>query len=277
MQHLQSAVFFWRSSFWRSRPARVLGTLSFLFCLSAPAPASAEETLQPAFPWAVDQDYTYSWVYERQKVGETRFRLTSLEKADQNPVPAARYRLTSEWIYEREGTARKSDLEAFLSPGWSLLRYRTSDRVNTLGNKSSFRKGEGWREEEKLVCRADNPKERKENEPFELPMQKDTPVLLANSVELMALFIAQAQLGEEAKEFSLAYPEFGKVYSVRFALAGEKSLEIPGRDPVPCRHYRFESKDKQYSGEVWVDKEGRLWRYRQDKLVVQLEPAKRKS
>ena len=228
-------------------------------------------------PWVLDQEHTFNWISERQKDGVTKFRLTDLAASkENNPMPSARYRLTSEWQFTAPGSSRKKELEVFLAADWSVLRFRSSEHFSGIDNKRANPVIEGAKEGDKLVLRSSEFKGKaSEGKPtYEMDLPRDALIMPPQAIELWAVFLGQlgtARLEEKNKQFPIAYPEFGKTFLVQFQLEDDKPLEFPGQDPIPCKHYSFKSQDKQLQGELWLDKESRLIRYQQGKRTVQLE------
>ena len=63
----------------------------------------------------------------------------------------------------------------------------------------------------------------------------------------------------------------GIVYEVKIRNRGSDKIKLRWGEEVEAVRYAFQSKNRQLAGDVWVDKQLRVVRYRQDKLVIDLK------
>lgn len=230
---------------------------------------TATKATKRARAWSLDREYRYTWTYDGQKVGETRFKITDLRKVG-GTQGVDRYVVESHLDYSREGSSQKVQRSLYFDSRWTAVRYRTQTRLRHSSQIESTQDAQGWFEGDELVGEVIH--NGKTGSPVRSTMKfsRGGDLLLPHAVESWSILVARHAGKESIPTTKVAYPGFGRVYTVFFQSRGKQSVTLADGAVVTCRRFAFSSKGQGLSGGLWVDDTGRLVRYRQGPLVIQL-------
>ncbi len=234
---------------------------------TAPKPEARDDAA--GMPWRPGMEYVYTWTYERERVGETRFRVVDLRSEDDAARGPDRYRIDAAFDYKRDAVAQKIRRHLFLDAGWSMLRYTTRADMEHARGITSIQETQGWLEGRLLAIEVIHGGRKERRVRTSMPLEGAQHIFLTHAVESWAIFLARHLDDGRLATAKVAFPDFGKVFTVDFTLAGKEKIEV-GKEKIETRHFRFRSTDRQFSGETWLDDSGRLVRYRQGALTIQL-------
>jgi hypothetical protein len=240
---------------------------------ASPPPQKAGEQKPgepPAFPLALEREYRYSWVRQRSKVGETRFKLTEVDAPTGSPYKRL-YRSSSQYRFERQGVSEMGEHDAYFDRSWKPVRFQSHARFSGLQKFRSRQDQEGEVKEGRLSFTVtDN-----EDESVAVRRQMEAPpdgyLFLNEAFDQLAILMANLLQRPTTYDAKVIYPGLLKVLEIRFLFEKEETVDLgKGRKPL-SRLFSFRSKEGDMVGKVWVDPEGRMLQYEQGDLRIYLE------
>jgi hypothetical protein len=230
----------------------------------------------PKMPWAHGKKHTYTWVRGGVHVADTEFRIEEIKKNAGKSESGTRdtetsttgYRVHSRLRWESEIQTRDLDRQYLFDRTWSLQSIETTDNLLYASQRSSNKIEKTWKEGSVLLTEL----RQNNDEPTrsEILLPGGAYVLPYDGVIVWALLMPLELPIDKSTDIRIGYPATGAVYDVRIRNRGSVRIKLLDGQAVNTIRYGFESKKRALFGDLWVDARGRVLRYQQGKLVIDL-------
>lgn len=230
-------------------------------------------------PWALNRTYSYAWVLRGSYVGDTEFVIRLPEEktktADKKATSNAKkkhksdYHIQSHLKFHNDHVNRSMKREYVFNDNWVIQKIDSSDNLEYTNTRRSKKTEKIWKEGTTLLSELTlngSPPTRSE-----ILLPSGTHVLPADGVVTWGILMPLELPIDTSKNVRVAYPGMGIVYEVKIRNRGSDKIKLRWGEEVETVRYAFQSKNRQLAGDVWVDKQLRVVRYRQDKLVIDLK------
>jgi hypothetical protein len=236
-----------------------------------PAPPKPAAQTPAKFPWDLNRDYRFSWIKDRKKVGETRFRIA--EVASPSGSRVQEYLSLSTYWQKSQGSTMEGSHETHFDKSWRPIRYNLHHRYDWVMNYKSAQDQEGELKGGKFyMVTVHNKDQKNEVRPDPIPVPPEAYLLLQQSFDNYAILAADLLRMPKDYDAQILFPDFLKIYEVHYKYEFEEPVDLGKKEKNPvCRLYSFKSKEGQFGGKVWVDAGGRMVQYEQGNLRIYLE------
>jgi hypothetical protein len=202
--------------------------------------------------WPVNTEYRYVWVKERQRVGETVFRIDRVPRDG-----GIAYVVDSQFRYDREGVSHQARGLTVVSDQGIPLRFEETRTLSGVAGVVSSQQSridfEG--DVAKIHSQHNGAAERTITREIKLPAE--TYLYANQAVEHWAIFASRLPAKFEKHRLDLLYPDFDRVLRVSFRFQEEETLKL-GKHPLKTRRYEFSAEGGELSGRLWMGEDKRL-------------------
>lgn len=243
-------------------------------------------TKKRTLPWEFDKKYVYSWVLGGVHVADTEFTIETIGKPsapEKKPGKAGQenqgYRIHSKLRYESEAQTRDLTRHYVFDKNWNLQTVDSTDELRFVNSRQSNKTERIWKEGSVLVTEI----QQNNDEPTrsEIILPGSAYVLPQDGVVVWGLIMPLELPIDKSTRVRIGYPPFAALYDVKIRNRGSREIELRSGQTVDTLRYSFESKNRVLHGDLWVDSRGRVVRFRQGKLFIDLKsdpkPAKRQK
>lgn len=201
-------------------------------------------------PWKTGVSHRYVWVEGSEKVGETTF--TILENVEEGS-----YEIRTSRRYAKSPTSMEAHSVTVVKSDGSPARFEESLEVAAV---------KGFRGRMETTITVSDGKARARYVPngkeeraatSEHELQPGTYLCASQAVEHWAVFCSKIGKGEREVTLRILYPDFQRVYELRFEAKGRETLRVAGV-PTETDVYGFSEPSGQLSGKIWLDDTRRL-------------------
>ncbi len=237
--------------------------------------SKAQSTQTSPLPWKLNRSYHFSWIHQRKKVGESNFQISivddSKEKDSKEKSSRKVYQTTSHYRYEREGSSLNGGHECVYDSTFQPLRFTSFHRHSGVTERASHQRHEGYVRGNRLVNVVIHNDDTKNAIQLEMEAPRGAFLLLNQALDNWAILIGVLLTKPVDVKAKIIYPDLLKIYDLQFTFEAEEVLKLDeSRSPL-CRRYSFQSKERQFTGKVWVDRKGRMVQHQQGDLRIYLE------
>lgn len=266
------------SMIWTARTTLLALLLLTVFPVLARPDEDAAESKPEATPapephrWAVGEANRYLWFRGRERAGTTTFTVVP------HPTRDGFHVVQVSLSYDHQATQLRIQRTYEVDEQWRLRRTESVTTMAGARNSRSVVRETGFVDGKWLVMEVVNNESEAETNRFRVPLPAGTFAMFPQGLEFWALYLPHMlPLTPGVKK--IVYPHFDRTFEVEFERVGPVEHRHGERE-VRLEHFKFQSKNRQIHGEVWIDAHGKLYQYKQthpkdgSTLVVVLETPK---
>ncbi len=240
--------------------------------------SNAESKKIPRHRWKVGETYRYLWFTGRQRSGTTTFTIKK------HPKKEKWFKVEATNTFSHNITNLKTKRTYEIDENWILRRSEGTTDMLGIQDTTSHTEDTSFVDGNFLVVEAISNHDKDNTIRYKIPFNTKSLVMYPQCMEFWALFSPMLLPIEEKRAKKIIYPYFDRTYDVTFTKVGTVEHLRAGKT-IELTHYKFKSANTQLYGEIWIDKKGKLYQYKQinptkktPPLVVSLDlPAKKKD
>ncbi len=225
--------------------------------VTRPEGAASSVRPEPTRGWTHGDEHRFVWIQKKQKVGETRFRLTEL------PHPARPgekiLEIRSARTYSNDGITRRATGVTLVTTTGSPLRFEETLFLVPAATPDRGTKQTTKFERDGRKVRVTYRPNDVERSTIVRERELDESVYLCGNQALEHWVVFTAQLPREfaSRTVQLYYPDQRRVFDVHLRANGSEKLKIGDR-AIVARRYAFRTTENAMSGNIWLDAGSRL-------------------